>query len=113
MQRIHAEHPRLPLIVVEDGLASNAPHIRKLLSLDMHFILGAKPGDHAFLYERLLEDLDHDRVTVIAWRDGDRMCVITSVNQLPLNASNPDLLVNFLGYAEYIATAKSSSNSVG
>jgi hypothetical protein len=101
LQRIHAEHPRLPLIVVEDGLASNAPHIRKLKSLGMHFILGAKPGDHEFLYDRLLDAYDRDRVTVITWRDGDRTCEITSVNQLPLNAANADLLVNFLGYAEY------------
>ena len=33
-------HSHLKLIVVEDGLASNAPHIRELLDLDMHFILG-------------------------------------------------------------------------
>src|SRR5262249_36774479 len=55
LRRIHAEHPRLPLIVVEDGLASNAPHIRDLQALGMHFILGAKPGDHEFLYDRLLD----------------------------------------------------------
>jgi Transposase DDE domain len=101
LERIRAEHPRLPLIVVEDGLASNAPHIRKLKSLGMHFILGAKPGDHEFLYDRLLDAHDRDRVTVITWQDGDRTCEITYVNQLPLNAANADLLVNFLGYAEY------------
>ena len=39
LRRIRKEHPRLNLIVVEDGLASNAPHIRELLDLDMHFIL--------------------------------------------------------------------------
>ncbi|ESQ14573.1 MAG: hypothetical protein N838_11140 [Thiohalocapsa sp. PB-PSB1] len=34
-------------IVVEDGLASNAPHIRQLQALDLRFILGAKQNDHA------------------------------------------------------------------
>jgi hypothetical protein len=101
LERIHAEHPRLPLIVVEDGLASNAPHIRKLKSLGMHFILGAKPGDHEFLYDRLLDAYDRDHVTVTTWQEGERTCEITYVNQLPLNAANADLLVNFLGYAEY------------
>ena len=49
LRRIRQEHPHLKLIVVEDGLASNAPHIRELQRLGMHFILGAKPGDHEFL----------------------------------------------------------------
>ena len=30
LRKIRKEHPRLKLIVVEDGLASNAPHIREL-----------------------------------------------------------------------------------
>ncbi len=101
LRRTRAEHPHLRLIVVEDGLASNAPHIRDLQSLSMHFILGAKPGDHVFLYDRLIEEFDQDRVTVIAWKDGETTCEISYANQLPLNASNPDLRVNFLGYAEY------------
>ena len=103
LRRIKAEHPRLNLIVVEDGLASNAPHIRDLKALGMHFILGAKPGDHAFLYDRVIDEFDQDRVTVINWKEGNKTCEITYAQQLPLNASNPDLLVNFLAYAEYDA----------
>jgi len=34
LQKIRDEHPNLKLIVVEDGLASNAPHLRQLKSLD-------------------------------------------------------------------------------
>ena len=103
LRQIRAEHPRLKLIVVEDGLASNAPHIREIKSLGMHFILGAKPSDHEFLYNRLMDEFDRDRVTVIEWKQGDITCEITFVNGLPLNASNQDLLVNFLGYAEFDA----------
>jgi hypothetical protein len=33
--------------VVEDGLSSNAPHVRDLQKYGMHFILGVKEGDHA------------------------------------------------------------------
>jgi len=103
LRRIKAEHPHLNLIVVEDGLAGNAPHIRDLQALGMHFILGAKPGDHAFLYDRVIDEFDQDRVTVIKWREGKTTCEITYVEQLPLNASNSDLLVNFPAYAEYDA----------
>lgn len=103
LRRIRAEHPHLDLIVVEDGLASNAPHIRDLMELRMHFILGAKPGDHEFLYNRLMDEFDNDRVIVKTWKEGTKTCEIHFVNGLPLNASNQDLLVNFLGYAEYDA----------
>jgi hypothetical protein len=101
LEKIRREHPRLGLIVVEDGLASNAPHIRDLVRLRMHFLLGAKPGDHEFLYNRLLEAFDDERVTHITWQEGNRFCAIAFVNGLPLNESNQDLLINVLQYCEY------------
>jgi len=102
LRKIRQEHPHLKFIVIEDGLASNAPHIRELQDLNMHFLLGVKPGDHAFLFEQVIAAYDADRVTVLSWQtlQGVR-CEISFVNQLPLNESNPDLLVNFLRYAEY------------
>ena len=49
LQKIRDEHPHWKLIVVEDGLASNAPHIRQLKRLNMRFLLGAKPDAHEHL----------------------------------------------------------------
>ena len=46
LAQFRRQHPHLDVIVTEDGLSANAPHIRELLRHDMHFILGAKPGDH-------------------------------------------------------------------
>ena len=37
---VRREHPHLKLIVVEDALASNGPHIRHLHALNLRFILG-------------------------------------------------------------------------
>ena len=50
LQRFRQEHPHLPVIVVEDALSSNAPHLRDLREADAHYIIGVKPGDHAFLF---------------------------------------------------------------
>jgi hypothetical protein len=50
------------VIVVEDGLASNAPHIRLLKELDLRFILGAKPDDHKFLFEWVAIPASHRRI---------------------------------------------------
>ena len=99
--KIRHEHPRLELLVVEDGLASNAPHIRDLVELRMHFLLGVKPGDHRFLFERVTEAFQQERVTTKSWKEGKVTCEIAFTHKLPLNESNQDLLVNFLHYAEY------------
>jgi len=101
LRQIRKEHPRLKLIVVEDGLASNAPHIRELVGLGMHYILGAKPGDHRFLFDRANRAYQDDQITTIPWREGDLWCEVAFLNEIPLNESNQDLLVNFLEYSEY------------
>ncbi|MFT7880949.1 MAG: hypothetical protein ABXS91_11215, partial [Sulfurimonas sp.] len=45
------DHPHLKVIVVEDALSSNGPHIRDLKEHNCRFILGVKQGDHEFLYK--------------------------------------------------------------
>ena len=104
--KIRQEHPRLKLLVVEHGLASNAPHIRDLVKLRMHFILVVKPGDHAFLFDRVIEAFEQDRVTTTTWKEGDVTCEIAFTHKLPLNESNQDLRINFLQYAEYDADGR-------
>jgi len=101
LPKIRAEHPHMRFIVVEDGLASNAPHIKVLQELDMSFLLGVKPGDHAFLYQHVCSAIDQDRMTTLSWREGDIHCELSFVNDVPLNESNQDLRVNYLYYAEY------------
>ncbi len=53
LQQFRREHPHLPVIVVEDALAANAPHLQDLRAARAHFIIGVKPGDHAFLFGHL------------------------------------------------------------
>lgn len=103
LRKIRQEHPRLGLIVVEDSLASNGPHVRELLDQRFHFILGVKPGDHAFLFAHLLEAVVQERVTTLTWHEGPHRCAVAYVNQVALNETNEDLLVNYLEYNEYDA----------
>ncbi len=105
LEKIRAEHPNLRLIVVEDGLASNAPHVRELKRLDMHFLLGAKPDDHEHLFDAVSQAETAGRVTTLRWTRDDKKetvtCEIRFAHDLPLNKSNLDLRVNFLQYTEY------------
>ena len=105
-QKIRREHPRLKLIVVEDGLASNGPHVRDLIEYGMHFILGVKPGDHAFLFAQVEAARRKGRSPKLTRQEGDITCEVSWVWDVPLNESNQDLRVNFLEYKEYDAKGK-------
>ena len=50
LRQVRRDHPDLPLIITEDGLSANAPHIKALKAGNFRFILGVKEGDHAYLF---------------------------------------------------------------
>lgn len=107
LEKIRREHPKLNLTIIEDGLASNAPHIRLLKQLHFHFILGAKPDDHQHLFSEVERAWREGRLTTLVWTEPGKgsqaavRCELRFVNAVPLNQSNADLLVNFLQYTEY------------
>jgi hypothetical protein len=107
---LRREHPHLPLIVIEDGLSSNAPHIKDLKKHDLHFILGAKEGDHAFLFDYVNEAAVQGKTTDLIVPDEKNPAIdhcFSFINNVPLNKSNPDVLVNFIEYWQVnIATGK-------
>jgi hypothetical protein len=60
---LRQDHPHLKLIVTEDSLSSNAPHIQVLQDHHLHYILGVKEGDYASLFKQV-EGAEHaGRVT--------------------------------------------------
>ncbi len=111
LRKIRQEHPRLGLIVVEDGLASNAPHVRDLMECGMHFILGVKPGDHAFLFAQVEATRRKGGSPKLTRKEGGVTREVSWVWDVPLNESNQDLRVNFLEYHEYDAEGKCVKSS--
>ena len=100
LEKLRKTHPHLHLIVTEDGLSSNAPHIHELKKHQMHYILGAKKGDHAFLFDYVESAAKDGLTTEFQYEDDDVVNKFRFINQVPLNASNQDLLVNFVEYWE-------------
>ena len=98
IENFRKEHPHLKVIVVEDGLASNGPHIELLQQHRLKFILGAKPGDHKHLFS-LLENSD-EAVYHELKDDKGSLHQFRFLNDVPLNKSHPELLVNVLEYRE-------------
>ena len=106
--KFRQDHPHLKVIVTEDSLSSNAPHIATLQAHHMHYILGVKEGDHAFLFEQVAQAERAGRVTYYD-RDDRKAKVhhrFRFVSNLPLNASHPDLRVNFIECWETTADGK-------
>ena len=103
LEKLKRDHPRLPLIMTEDGLSSNAPHIREIKKHGWSYILGVKKGDHAFLFDQVDIAQSKGLVTEFEYVDPDSPEVIHRfrfINQVALNESNQDLLVNFVEYWE-------------
>jgi hypothetical protein len=98
IENFKREHPHLRAIILGDGLASNAPYIRLLEAHKMKYLLGAKPGDHAALFDALHtsdEAMDHEYVDV-----GGFLHQFRFLNDVALNKSNPDVRVNVLEYMQ-------------
>ena len=96
--KLRQDHPHLKCIVTEDSLSAHAPHIAVLQDHDLHDILGVKEGDHAYLFQQVqaaeqaggvTSDERHDRAMGLVHR-------FRFGNDVPLNASNATVLVNFI-----------------
>ena len=98
--QLRKDHPHLRLIVTEDSLSSNAPHVRELEKYGLHYILGVKEGDHTFLFEHVAAEHRAGRTTEVEYHGAGVKHQFRFINQVPLNKSNQDLLVNFLEYWE-------------
>jgi hypothetical protein len=98
--KLRQDHPHLKFIVTEDSLSSNAPHIETLQHHDLHYILGGKEGDHTFLFQQI--QAAEQRVTYYERHDRAAGVIhrFRFVNDVPLNASNVDVRVNFIEYWE-------------
>src|SRR5262249_7940288 len=101
--KLRQDHPHLKVLVTEDSLSSNAPHIQVLQDHHLHYLLGVKEGDHAYLFAQVAAAEHAGRVTYY-----DRNDPATGlrhrfrfVSDVPLNETNADLRVNFLECGEW------------
>jgi hypothetical protein len=97
LKAFRREHPHLPVIITEDALSSNAPHIRDLKASRCHFILGVKPGDHQRLFEQVTQRLEAEEGEVFGDIDEEtgisRSYLI--LNDMSINEANEEIKVNF------------------
>jgi len=91
LEHMRVMHPKLKMVIVEDALHSNAPHINCLKSLNYRYIIGVKPDGNKWLFDWVnaggykTQELKKDGFTYeFRW-----------YNNAPLNESNEEVRVNF------------------
>lgn len=100
------EHPHLPVIVVEDALSANGPHLKLLQELNMSFITVVKPeGNKAlfdwvrgFKWEKDRSKWDESQGEYAFVDKEGKTHKLQFVNRVPLNDAHTELKVNFLEY---------------
>jgi hypothetical protein len=102
LKQFRQEHPLLPVIIIEDALSANAPHLKDLAEARARYIIGVKPGDHAFLFEylRVLDEAGQKQVLTLIDPATEVLHHFRFCTGAPLNESNSDVLVNVLEYWE-------------
>ena len=100
--KLRQDHPHLKFIITEDSLSSNAPHIATLHAHDLRYILGVKEGDHGYLFQQV--KVAEQAGCVTSYERHDRAAGLVHrfrfINNLPLNASQAHVRVNFIEYWE-------------
>jgi hypothetical protein len=103
LPKFREDFPRLPVIIIEDGISSNAPHIEDLTAHGARYILGAKPGDHALLFHNFREAVEQGTATTFSSidpKDSNLVHTFSFINNVSLNQSNLGLKVNFMEHME-------------
>lgn len=100
---LRREHPHLKILIVEDGLGSNYPHLSLIDSLNMSYIIGVKPGDHKYLFD-WINDLKP--MTYTKEDENGTKHEFNYYSDVPLNDANYHYRVNVLEYCETSKSGK-------
>jgi hypothetical protein len=102
------------VIVSQDAISPNGPYIRFLKEHDFRFILRVKESDHAHLFKQLdvaIKKKKAGELMVEDPTDPEKLHVFRWMNELSINASHQDVLVNLLEYWEVRGKEKKYSSS--
>jgi len=103
LNKFREDHPKLNVVVIEDALFSNGPHINELFKHQMSFIIGVKEGGNPSLYsfaetaKRLGQFGEYEQTNYSGEKVKKKTVhKINFVNHISLNFEHKDTKVNFL-----------------
>lgn len=99
LKKIRKSHPKLPIIMVGDGLYSKQPFIEEIKAGGMSYILVAKEDDHKIMMEWVNEQRQLKEVSRMEVRDiKGRKHVYEWINEVPLNGNKETVMTNYFEY---------------
>ena len=98
--RLVTDYQDLPLVVVEDALYANEPHIEQLRANTWDFIINVKPTSHKSLFEHFNARRERGQIRTHTIEEGKVQHHFYWMNNVPLNGQG-NVRVNFLYYEEY------------
>jgi len=98
---LRERYPDLKIILVEDALYANAPHIRQITGYGWNYILNVKPDSHKSLEKQFAGRLSRGDVKELRLTDEQGLQhYFAWTNNLTLNDSVIDVSVNYLLYEQ-------------
>ena len=94
--KIKTSHPHLKIRMLCDALYANGPLIKLLIAENMGYIITATETNHAHLFDAYR----HAKITEYVITKGDVTHTYKFANNLPINDTHHDVLVNFVEYRE-------------
>lgn len=107
LEQFRKDHPRLKVILIEDGLSSNIPHLKVLKAHDIRFILGVKPGGNKTLFKTIEQKAKAKELNEYEVNEEfgqkvrkKRRHKFRYINGILLNHTDLERTINFLEYWE-------------
>lgn len=101
IKRLKRSYPKLAILLVEDALYANAPHLKEITENGWKYIINVKPESHKSLGAQFEAKREAGEVEELSQTDEKRKKGKFSwVNGLYLNESATEVAVNYLVYEE-------------
>lgn len=98
--RLLAAYKDQPIVLLEDALYANGPHIKQILDNHWDFIIGAKPGGQDTLFKHFEARKARGQVATLVLQQGQVSHHFYWINDVPLN-DKAKVRVNFLYYEQH------------
>lgn len=98
---LHERYPDLPVLLVEDALYANAPHLQQINSYGWSYVLNVKPDSHPSLVKQFAGRMESEQVTEVRRTDANQVQHYYAwTSGLCLCDSAMDVHVNYLRYEQ-------------
>lgn len=94
------------VVIIEDALSSNGPHIKQVKDCGFKFIISVKPKGNKTLFKQFEAAKARKEVKFLEIQEAGLIHQFYYKNNMPLNESHGDIRVNFLDYYQIDPTGK-------